>query len=330
MRALSALIVTRPCATLPKLSIAHMPVGLWPSVLALAFDGCGCRLLQSVLDDADNACRVAIASTFKGSVCEAVASGNANHVLQRLVELIAPAHVEFIAMEICRDASPVKVAKHRYGCRVIERMLEHFPEYMLWDVFECLLDCTLDLSAHMYGNFVVQHILEHGSQAHKLHIIQELLPNIAWAARDPNAIGVVDSALCYAPREWQETMARELLFSPEVLLYSGQRRRRANLAAERVMRILGLHSSGAGAEAQGRRGPGTTRLEATQSQKTEPPAKDARRMYEEIEEYMNGLRAHARENPACTRENEWSGHTYAAHSEQQVPGCKPRTRRRGD
>merc|ERR1719428_1207045 len=95
--------------------------------MQLSMDQDGCRLLQSALEVGDSCVRASIASEFGGHVCDAMESPHAHHVLQRIIELMQPNSVCSTLHELQSKWSPAFVARHRFGCRVLERVIEHFP-----------------------------------------------------------------------------------------------------------------------------------------------------------------------------------------------------------
>ncbi len=59
--------------------------------------------------------------------------------------------------------SVVGLSTHPYGCRVVQRILEHctieeVKEYIRREI----LRSTAPLATDQYGNYVIQHMLEHG------------------------------------------------------------------------------------------------------------------------------------------------------------------------
>lgn len=64
------------------------------------------------------------------------------------------------------EAGAVPLSRHSYGCRVIQRVLEHCDmRDVRAELMACLLGATRTLAQDTYGNYVIQHILEHGSEA---------------------------------------------------------------------------------------------------------------------------------------------------------------------
>lgn len=63
------------------------------------------------------------------------------------------------------------LSTHPYGCRVIQRILEHcLPEQTNAILVE-LHDHTERLVLDQYGNYVIQHVLEHGRMEEKTKIV---------------------------------------------------------------------------------------------------------------------------------------------------------------
>ena len=63
---------------------------------------------------------------------------------------------------------------HPYGCRVIQRILEHCNIDQVSGILEELHQQTDHLVHDQYGNYVVQHVLEHGQPEDKTKIISQL------------------------------------------------------------------------------------------------------------------------------------------------------------
>ena len=63
---------------------------------------------------------------------------------------------------------------HPYGCRVIQRILEHCTVGQVQLIMEELREHTEHLVFDQYGNYVIQHVLEHGRADDKSLIIAQL------------------------------------------------------------------------------------------------------------------------------------------------------------
>jgi pumilio RNA-binding family len=63
------------------------------------------------------------------------------------------------------------LSTHPYGCRVIQRILEHCTLEQTTLVLGEIHDQTERLVMDQYGNYVIQHVLEHGRPEDKSKII---------------------------------------------------------------------------------------------------------------------------------------------------------------
>lgn len=64
------------------------------------------------------------------------------------------------------------LSTHPYGCRVIQRILEHCTPEQTAPILEELHSHTEQLVQDQYGNYVIQHVLEHGRPEDKSKLIQ--------------------------------------------------------------------------------------------------------------------------------------------------------------
>jgi len=111
-------------------------------VWRLSQDQKGCLKVQEALQGAgsDDA-RRAIAAELEGHVWEAMRCPHANHVVQKCIMTMRPHALQFIIDEIeSRGAAGVrKIAKHQYGCRILQRLLEHCRPDQVQGLVEDLL-----------------------------------------------------------------------------------------------------------------------------------------------------------------------------------------------
>jgi len=137
--------------------------------------------------------------------------------------VLPPHAVQFIIDELA--VSPLSwtgVAKHRFGCRVIERLLEHCPEEMTSPLIDAVVNDTEVLARHPYGNYVVQHSLEYGTIAHRTRLVTAFVRvGIAFLAQHRIASNVIERAIGLASRDDQQIIGLALLASPNTLLTVG-------------------------------------------------------------------------------------------------------------
>jgi pumilio RNA-binding family len=156
-------------------------------------------MVQQAFDDADEQGRLALASEFVGRVWDALRCPHANYVLQKCIEMIKPQALQFIVDEIRkRTNGAVQAARHRYGCRVIERVLEHCSKEQVAELVEDIMCDAVGLSTHIYGNYVMQHLFEHGDSAVVERLVVVLVQNLHNMCADSYLGAVLDKAITSA------------------------------------------------------------------------------------------------------------------------------------
>ena len=147
------------------------------SVWDMAKDRSACRELQRALDESGDIGRLAIAEGLKSHVWDCIFCKNANHVLQQTIVVFRSSRVQFIIDEIMEQPNGALLASmHKFGCRIMQRLLEHCRSDQLRPLVEELFqNDILRLSNHKFGNFVVQHIMEHGTSSQKHFIATAII-----------------------------------------------------------------------------------------------------------------------------------------------------------
>eukprot|EP00929_Paragymnodinium_shiwhaense_P034209 TRINITY_DN18649_c0_g2_i1.p1 TRINITY_DN18649_c0_g2~~TRINITY_DN18649_c0_g2_i1.p1 ORF type:complete len:422 (-),score=81.52 TRINITY_DN18649_c0_g2_i1:112-1377(-) len=207
-------------------------------VFALALDESGCRLVQQAIELADNAQLIQLLAELRHRVADALISPHANHVLQKAIAVARPAHVSFILEEMLQSGQPGDLARHQYGCRILERIIEHFPPERLEHFVGAIIRDAAALARHIYGCFVVQHLLEHGLPLHRRFIIDAICEDIHAAATHQHASGVLDKALTYTKDNLDRWRLVEKLVYEEGLLVAMASHRSGFAATQQLFKVL--------------------------------------------------------------------------------------------
>jgi hypothetical protein len=139
---------------------------------------------------------------LRGHVWEASKDPHAHHVLQVIVELAPCSDIQWLVKEMC-GGGIVKASKHRFQCRVVQRLLEYFvPSKILeWQqvLDDILEDPTVvqELCLHNFGNYVMSVLLKHGLNSHRAKIMDLLRARCSTLGADNNGAAVLLSALDY-------------------------------------------------------------------------------------------------------------------------------------
>merc|ERR1740129_732066 len=108
-----------------------------------------------------------------------------------------------------------KFAFHEYGCRIYCRLLENCSAQSsnrrMLRILEKFLKRIGDAINHVYGQFVVESILEHGQASHKAKIMQELSARPIAVVRQERGAFVLAKALQHGCAEDADRLSKQLL-----------------------------------------------------------------------------------------------------------------------
>lgn len=186
------------------------------NMISLALQVYGCRVIQRALEVAQVDEQLELIHQLKGHVMKCVVDQNGNHVLQKCVEAaswknqveqgdhggrlssVAGSDIQFIIDSFLGHVAALSM--HSYGCRVIQRVLEHCsPEQIRPIVNEIIFKCR-DLIKDQFGNYVVQHVVSHGDPEQRAVIKRAVFPDIARWSQHKYASNVVEACLDHASK----------------------------------------------------------------------------------------------------------------------------------
>jgi len=158
---------------------------------------------------------------LQGHVLDAVSSPHANFVIQKAIEVLPVASASFVPEEL--KGHMTEVARHRFGCRILCRLIEHHlcgsscssSTAELMD--EMLLEAE-QLIHHNFARHVMELILEHGTEEHKHRVAGAIRANLFHNAKNRNASYVVERALVFCSAADRKAITSELLADPERFL----------------------------------------------------------------------------------------------------------------
>jgi len=189
----------------------------WLDVWKLSQDVNGCRVVQQAFEEGSNDERLQLVEQLRGHVWEALRCPHANHVIQKCITTTRPRDSHFIISELCQNGSgAAAAARHRYGCRILERLLEHLAE-QAQPLVDLIIAEGIELSKHVFGNYIMQHILEHGTLAQKHRLCRMLAPVAHTLGLDPYACAVIGKALSHGSPQDRVCIAQALLRVPDLL-----------------------------------------------------------------------------------------------------------------
>merc|ERR1712176_1330804 len=188
-------------------------------VWKLSRDNKGSLKVQQALDDATNEEeRLEIAKELEGRVWEAAHDLYGNFVLQKLVMVVHLRSLEFVINELSRYPGAVSVvARNKYGCRVLQRLLEYCSSEQMAGLVEDLLRDAVENCKHRYSHFVMQCLLEHGTVCQHRSVVQVLMSHVHDLGGDLNGSFVMAKALSTGSRDAQEALANMIVSTPGLL-----------------------------------------------------------------------------------------------------------------
>lgn len=149
---------------------AHTASSIW--VRASSTQAASRSLQEEFKNYPNDADRIHFVEHLHKRVWQCIHCKNANHVLQLCIRYLPPARAQFVIDEISKEEHGMfRAACHRYGCRVVERLIEHCSSDQQLFIFEELLPYCGPICVHYYANHVFQMILRDTCGHSKWHII---------------------------------------------------------------------------------------------------------------------------------------------------------------
>ncbi|KAH8106974.1 armadillo-type protein [Cristinia sonorae] len=177
-------------------------------ILQLAQHMYGCRVVQKAVEFISPEHQSRFVKELDANVLQCVRDANGNHVIQRLIELVPPERLGFIT---AFRGSVFDLASHAYGCRVLQRCLEHLPDEQARPLLDELHHHSPRLMVDQFGNYVIQFILEKGQSQDKAAITNKLRADMLKLSCHKFASNVCEKALVTAEPTLRQSLVNELL-----------------------------------------------------------------------------------------------------------------------
>ena len=188
-----------------------------------------CRVVQKALESLnyDDLCELLL--EFGSYVLTCIQDQNGNHVMQKCIEVMSIKAKEAEARRGDADLSAAMAGKiqfivddvlanvktlccHPYGCRVLQRMLEHCVEFQKSATLDQIQLCHKALLDDQYGNYVIQHVLQYGRDVDRDSLLNIIVENdLLKLSRQKFASNVVEKLLKYGNSNQRNTIVREML-----------------------------------------------------------------------------------------------------------------------
>ncbi|CAA0825326.1 Pumilio homolog 4 [Striga hermonthica] len=183
-------------------------------VLPLTLQMYGCRVIQKALEVVDIEMQTKMVAELDGSVMKCVHDQNGNHVIQKCIECVPQDRIQFITTPFFGQV--VTLSTHTYGCRVIQRILEHCDDPKTQEtIMGEIMSSVCKLAQDQYGNYVIQHVVQHGKPHERSAIIGKLAGQIVKMSQQKFASNVIEKCLTFGGPEERQVLVNEMLGSTD-------------------------------------------------------------------------------------------------------------------
>jgi len=197
-------------------------------MLQLSLQMYGCRVVQKALEALSEEDIPRLLVEFHHNVLSCIHDQNGNHVIQKCIEVVSNRakraqnngeearsnglneKIDFIINDVLVNTATLSC--HPYGCRVLQRILEHCEDWRKTKVLDEIKNCHRKLLDDQYGNYVIQHVLQFGRQVDRdsiLHIVVDA--GLLGLSRQKFASNVVEKLLKYGNSPQRRAIVREML-----------------------------------------------------------------------------------------------------------------------
>lgn len=187
-----------------------------------------CRVVQKALETLGEEDLPRLLFEFHHNVLSCIQDQNGNHVIQKCIEVISTKsknafaagdeekarffseQIDFIIDDVLNNVTILSC--HPYGCRVLQRILEHCIEPKKVRALDEISKCHRLLLDDQYGNYVIQHVLQYGRHSDRQSILEIVIESgLLKLSRQKFASNVVEKLLKYGSPEQRNAVVREML-----------------------------------------------------------------------------------------------------------------------
>lgn len=209
-------------------------------VQPLALQMYGCRVIQKALESITLEHQKIIIQELDGNVLKCVKDQNGNHVVQKCIETVQDSTCLQFIIDAFRG-QVLALSTHPYGCRVIQRILEHCKEEQTLSVLEEIHNNTEQLLQDQYGNYVIQHVLDRGREEDKSIIVQAVRGKVMHLSQHKFASNVVEKCVENANRAERQFLIEEVCTansdSPTSALHIMMKDQYANYVVQKMIDV---------------------------------------------------------------------------------------------
>ncbi|TYZ63895.1 hypothetical protein PybrP1_006258 [[Pythium] brassicae (nom. inval.)] len=198
------------------------------NMVTLALQVYGCRVIQRALEVTQVEEQLALMKELHGHVKRCIEDQNGNHVLQKCIEVASWTRsiemdeaeealglhdrrrptgkdIQFIIDDIVGKV--FEESTHSYGCRVVQRILEHCSPTQIRPIVSEIVDRCRELMKDQFGNYVVQHVIRHGEPDQRRAVMDAVFAELPRWSMHKFASNVVEACFeCASKAEISRTV----------------------------------------------------------------------------------------------------------------------------
>ena len=187
-----------------------------------------CRVVQKALEALEESDLPTLLKEFHNNVLSCIHDQNGNHVIQKCIEVMSKKskksredgdsvksdffseQIDFIVDDVLGNVASLSC--HPYGCRVLQRILEHCVEPKKSRALDEISLCHKTLLDDQYGNYVIQHVLQFGRHSDRDSVLGIVCANgLLQLSKQKFASNVVEKLLKYGTAQQRKAVVREML-----------------------------------------------------------------------------------------------------------------------
>ncbi|MED6168982.1 hypothetical protein PIB30_017127 [Stylosanthes scabra] len=192
-------------------------------IIEFSIDQYGSRLIQQKLQSCSAEERaievieldqkIQLVQELDGHLMRCVHDQNGNHVIQKCIECMPIDKIQFIISAF--QGQVATLSTHPYGCRVIQRVLEHCSdEQNIQRVVDEILRYACFLAEDQYGNYVIQHVIEKGRENERSQILSKLTGRIVQLSKHKYGSNVFEKCWEHSSEIERDALLEEIIQQP--------------------------------------------------------------------------------------------------------------------
>lgn len=159
------------------------------SIYNAAMHSLGCRYIQTMLKSENDRNIEKLIIEFNNNIGNMALSPHGNYVIQKIITILPISKCLFIIDELENNNNNIvmHMVCNQYGCRIIQRLIEHaLCEPRMMTILDNLLKECDKICRNIFGKYVIHHILEYSENNEYNKIIINTMNNVLQSNIDKN------------------------------------------------------------------------------------------------------------------------------------------------